>query len=365
MRKKLILLLIVLMGVFLLSGCSSDGDSLNDESAVLKTVKALEEDLDSLAVNPLSGEVNGDWSDDYNFGFTFSGVETNIDDLNLFKNIFILAADSMRINSVEFNVQSPVINSNNKATVNADLLSSEPEAMSNGIDYNIIIDLSKTDNKWFIESFEIRIDDQEVLSEELGDVYGDGSVKIYYPVGDTWSKPGSDNFLDGGIKLESKYYSDNENFKVISSYPKYSTLSVDKGKINGENIENLSDLEKIINQKTEYEEEIKNLSKNLLESLYGGEINITIKIDDFIIEKVELVEDNVLISDMSIKLSPDIEAPDYDININGKISLNYKFKIIYKLYGSNLYLAAYAAPELYYNEDLVEKLISNFNIYLG
>lgn len=366
MRKNLILWLIILLGVVLLSGCSNDGDSLSEETAVLQTVEALEEDLDSLAVNTFAAEVSGDWSNNYDFDFIFSGVDTNINDLNLFKNIFILAADSMEINSVKFNVLSPVVISSNKAQVSADLLSSAPEALSDGIKYNINIDLSKIEKKWFVQSFEIIINNEEFLSQELGDVYGDGNFRIHYPVGETWFEPGSGDFLDGGIKLNSNYYNKNQNFKVVSSVPKYSTLVVDKGNLT--NINDLSKLKDIINQKDEYkdeyEEEIKILSENLLSSLYSEDINITVKIEELLIENVKLFEDNELLSDIKVKLSPNIEASDYGVSINDKITLSYYIKILYKLDSSNstLYLVAYAAPELYYNDEFADELINSFEV---
>jgi len=363
MRKKLILVFIVLLGVVLLSGCSNDSDSLGDETAVLNTVKALEKDLDSVAINYFDAEISGDWSNDYNFGFEFSGVKTKIDNFNLFKNIFILAADSMKINSVKFDIQSPVVISGNKAQVNAELLSSAPEALSSGIKYNINIDLSKIEKNWFVQSFEIIINNVESLSQELGDVYGDGNFKIYYPIGDTWFEPNSGGFLDGGIKLNSNYYNNNQNFKVVSSIPKYSTLFIDKGDLN--NIPDLTKLKEIISQKTEYKDEIKTLSENLLESLYGGDINITVKINDFTIESLELLNDSELLSDIKVELSPEIEASDYSVSINDKITLSYKIKILYKLSGETLYLAAYAGPEIYYDQDFAEQLISSAIIKAG
>ena len=91
---------------------------------------------------------------------------------------------------------------------------------------------------------------------------------------------------------------------------------------------------------------------------------------DFLTDEAEItavMEDfgNELIYDID-KMKIEIPAPAF-IETDGEnnveeIYANYKMKILFKLDGTNLYLAAYAAPELYYEQEFADQLISSFSI---
>ena len=372
MKKKLSLVLIVLLGVLLLSGCSNDSDSLSDEAAITAVVEDFENDLNILATAASSSDeykgVDAGWDDDKNFIFEFSGVETNISGLNDFKKGFYLVKSSMKIDYFDLDIMSPISFSNNKATVVAYLLDSAPTAMSNGLEHKVIVNLEKTSNEWYVKNFKIEIENEEVISDDFATIYND-KINLRYPKGLAWadlntgsiSDLNSDFYDQKGLKLSSNYYTPTKEYEFIGSYPKYSTLLVDSGTKSG--IESISDLATKINNEEAFKSEIKILSENVLQSLYSdNDLEINVSIDNFDYKPINVDEDNEEII-CTINSSIDVDVSSNDLGeTSATFNIDYNIKILYKLDGDILYLASYAAPELYYNDELAEDLINSFEV---
>ncbi|MGP3779224.1 hypothetical protein ACTWKD_10360 [Halanaerobium saccharolyticum] len=358
MRKKLILVFIVLLGVVLLSGCSNDSDSLSDEAEITAVVEDFENDLNVLATAESSSDeykrVDAGWDKDSKINLNFQGM--TIEDLGLdqFKEMF---KQYVNFDSLKILVQN--IN-NNTAQVSTEIIY-EVSAMNNGPKFFIDINLVKVSGNWYIDNFIIRPKFAYTLTDTAQNIQN-SNIEVKLPESSSyfgWNEKSDSTNIN--LNLNSAYYTSTLSEAYFhSAILNSSAIVIDKGILNLD-YKDISEIKNIQNHK----EEVEKITQEILNSLYENEFGVEIVeyLEEIKVEDINNEDINNLVYDVQFKLN--ISSPFF-LNTAKNLYADYKLRIAYKTdSSSNLYLGVYAAPQKYYEEEIAAELINSFKVIVN